>query len=63
MDRQSSRRGDENVETDVCVDDQNRIKRREEKKKIQSLEGRPACKPPFKTNCIVEKKATNPNPK
>jgi hypothetical protein len=32
------------------------------KRKFKIDEGRPASKPPFKTNCIV-KKATNPNPK
>jgi hypothetical protein len=33
------------------------------KRKFKVDEGRPAYKPPFKTYCIVEKKATNPNPK
>jgi hypothetical protein len=33
------------------------------KRKFKVDEGRPACKPPFKTNCTTEKEAINPNPK
>jgi hypothetical protein len=33
------------------------------KRKFKVDEGRPACKPPFKTNCIVEKKSDQSKPK
>ena len=39
------------------ISDLNRIKRREEKRKFKVDEGRPTCKPPFRTNCTAEKQS------